>query len=472
MSNIASLRHRVKWFDPGSLDLRDMVLTMVIALSCFGFGLLFKHYAHLFDDTVILSTVLAITIARSQASADSRQRSMALAIIPAMAIAAGEASMLMGSHVALGDAIFVAALTTAVWIRRFGSRFAQVGTMMTLPFIAMLMIPSGLPFFGALHQLWSGAVAAVAVLCVALWQISARRIGFTQLPSGGVQPAPLRRDREKRSTKGISVSTRMALQMAAALSCAFALGHYVFGSHWIWVVLTAYIVCSGNRGRGDVVHKSAMRVIGAACGTAVATGLSGLLPPGDATSIVLIFVVIAFAVWLRPVNYAFWAFSVTAALAFLYGYFGESGAGLLGTRLEAILLGAAIGASATWLLLPVRSRGRPTAARKRSAGLDGGVSQGPGRYAGEAQSAPISDRSRNGFDGRGLPNTAGREYCDWSAPEWPRHPGGASAASMRGRSATACVGRPIVSRCARGSRHRSAHRITRGHNRIYPAGAE
>ena len=65
---------------------------------------------------------------------------------------------------------------------------------------------------------------------------------------------------------------------------------------------------------------------------------------------------IAFAVWLRPVNYAFWAFSVTAALAFLYGYFGESGAGLLGTRLEAILLGAAIGASATWLLLPVRSR--------------------------------------------------------------------------------------------------------------------
>ena len=258
MSNIASLRHRVKWFDPGSLYLRDMVLTMVIALSCFGFGLLFKHYAHLFDDTVILSTVLAITIARSQASADSRQRSMALAIIPAMAIAAGEASMLMGSHVALGDAIFVAALTTAVWIRRFGSRFAQVGTMMTLPFIAMLMIPSGLPFFGALHQLWSGAVAAVAVLCVALWQISARRIGFTQLPSGGVQPAPLRRDREKRSTKGISVSTRMALQMAAALSCAFALGHYVFGSHWIWVVLTAYIVCSGNRGRGDVVHKSAM----------------------------------------------------------------------------------------------------------------------------------------------------------------------------------------------------------------------
>ena len=49
----------------------------------------------------------------------------------------------------------------------------------------------------------------------------------------------------------------------------------MFGSHWIWVVLTAYIVCSGNRGRGDVVHKSAIRVIGAACGTLAPNGSFG-----------------------------------------------------------------------------------------------------------------------------------------------------------------------------------------------------
>lgn len=42
-------------------------------------------------------------------------------------------------------------------------------------------------------------------------------------------------------------------------------------------------------------------------------------------------------------------------LALLYRYFGESAAGLLQTRLEAILLGALIGVVSSWLVLPVRS---------------------------------------------------------------------------------------------------------------------
>jgi uncharacterized membrane protein YccC len=37
----------------------------------------------------------------------------------------------------------------------------------------------------------------------------------------------------------------MALQMAVALSAAFAAGFLVFPDHWGWCVLTAFIVCSG-----------------------------------------------------------------------------------------------------------------------------------------------------------------------------------------------------------------------------------
>jgi uncharacterized membrane protein YccC len=147
----------------------------------------------------------------------------------------------------------------------------------------------------------------------------------------------------------------MALQMAVALTAAFVVGHLVLPDHWIWVVLTAYIVCSGNRGRGDVLHKSIMRVVGAGLGTVVATGVSGLLPPGDSISIVVLFVVLGAAVWLRPINYGYWAACVTAALALLYGYFGQGGVGLLGTRLMGILVGAVIGAAATWLILPVKT---------------------------------------------------------------------------------------------------------------------
>ena len=242
--------------------------------------------------------------------------------------------------------------------------------------------------------------------------------------------------------------------MAAALSCAFVLGHYVFGSHWIWVVLTAYIVCSGNRGRGDVVHKSAMRVIGAACGTLVATGLSGLLPQGDATSIVLIFVVIAFAVWLRPINYAFWAFSVTAALAFLYGYFGEGGAGVLGTRLEAILLGAAIGATATWLLLPVRStdvlRQRENAYLGLTAAyladLGGGEAK-LNRLQSRIDQAMVSmDEVSRTLRAGNIALGQGQNGRDVLAS--------AIASSMRGRCAKACDGGPDRTRCAPSAWHR------------------
>jgi len=132
-------------------------------------------------------------------------------------------------------------------------------------------------------------------------------------------------------------------------------GRNFFGVHWTWVVLTAFIVCSGNRGREDVAHKAVMRVLGAGAGTLAATALAGAFPVGDAWSIVAIFAVLAVALWLRPVNYAYWAAGMTGALALLYGYYGERGPGLLADRLEAILIGAALAIAASWLLLPVRT---------------------------------------------------------------------------------------------------------------------
>ncbi len=143
--------------------------------------------------------------------------------------------------------------------------------------------------------------------------------------------------------------------MAAALGAAFAAGRSLFGIHWTWVVLTAFIVSSGNRGRGEAMHKAAMRVVGAGVGTLAATALSGAFPPGDRWSIVIIFAVLAVALWLRSINYAYWAAGMTAALALLYGYYGQRGIGLLATRLEAILVGAALAVAASWFLLPVRT---------------------------------------------------------------------------------------------------------------------
>jgi uncharacterized membrane protein YccC len=149
---------------------------------------------------------------------------------------------------------------------------------------------------------------------------------------------------------------RMALQMGAALAGAFLIGRLVFAPHWSWTVLTAFIVCSGNRGRGDVVYKSGLRVAGAVAGTVAATALAGVFGPGDPMSIAVILAILSVAVWLRAaLGYAYWAGCVTAVLALLYGYFGQSGTDLLLPRLGGILAGALVGIAASWFILPIKT---------------------------------------------------------------------------------------------------------------------
>ena len=147
----------------------------------------------------------------------------------------------------------------------------------------------------------------------------------------------------------------MATQLGVALAFALLVGHWLYPEHWPWVVLTCYLVCSGNRGRGDVLHKSVLRLLGAGVGTAAATVLASAFPAGDRTAVVLIFLVLALATWLRDRSYGFWAAGVTAVLSLLNGYYGISGVDELVQRLGGVLVGAVIGVGVSWFLLPVRS---------------------------------------------------------------------------------------------------------------------
>ena len=115
----------------------------------------------------------------------------------------------------------------------------------------------------------------------------------------------------------------LAIQMAVALAVSFVIGYVYFAERWTWIVLTAFIVGSGNRGRLDVAYKSVLRALG----------------------------------------YAWWALFVTLALALLQGFAGSSAPRILWPRLEEIVIRAIIGVASTWLVLPVRS----TAALRLSA---------------------------------------------------------------------------------------------------------
>jgi uncharacterized membrane protein YccC len=197
-------------------------------------------------------------------------------------------------------------------------------------------------------------VAGLVFLLVSAVQVLARWTGLA------VPPAPQRAAR--RAPK--QVSTKMAIQLGVALAVAFEAGRLILPAHWQWVVLTAFIVCSGNRSRGDVLHKSLLRVGGAGAGTLVATGLLGLFGPGGVGAVITMLVVLGTGTVLRTVSYAYWAGCMTTVMALALGYFGEDAAPLLAIRLVGILLGGVIGVGASWLVLPIKSR---NVARKRIA---------------------------------------------------------------------------------------------------------
>jgi uncharacterized membrane protein YccC len=137
------------------------------------------------------------------------------------------------------------------------------------------------------------------------------------------------------------------------MAAAFVVGHLFFSHRWSWTVITAFVVCSAARGRGDVVHRSGLRVAGAFTGAVTGT-LAAHLVAGDApAAITLIFCYLLIGLWLRELNYAFWAFCVTSLLAVLYGLNGERSTSLLIQRPEGILLGSACGIAAAYFVLPL-----------------------------------------------------------------------------------------------------------------------
>ncbi|WP_405006172.1 FUSC family protein [Kitasatospora purpeofusca] len=357
MSRYFSWIRRAVRFDPGFRLLRESAVTTAAMLAAYGSALLIEHFADLRVDVVVQAVVLAATAARVQLAADRYDRLLGLAVLPAAAAGAAEIGRLMTLHPNLADALFTLGTALAIWVRRFGPRAARAGGLLVLPLVALLVMPpDGGPVPGHDHTLWVALIAVVSGAWVALFQAAAVRTGLVPapVPTPAAPAAEATAAPEARRRPG--VHTRMALQMAGAVGGAFVAGRAVWPDHWAWVVLTAFIVCSGARGRGDVLFKGLQRAVGAAAGTVVATAVAGSFGPHEDAAVVLIFAVLALATWLRELSYAYWAGCVTAVLSLLYGWFGQSSDDLLRTRLAAIGLGAAVGIAASWLILPLRTR--------------------------------------------------------------------------------------------------------------------
>ena len=302
----------------------------------------------------VVAALLAVSLSHRASPASRAHAGTATVTIAGIALAAAGVGWLLHTSPALGALVFTAAMFFSIWLRNFGERARSAGALIALPLVALLVVPaqSAGARGGPLVDLALVASAGVISLAyVTVIQSLARRAGIQLFTSVAVETATPTRPKGI----GISSTTRMALQMAVALTAAFAVGLSAFPAHSGWTVLTAFIVCSGARGRGDAAYKGVLRLFGALTGTLAAAALARLWAPSGVGEAIAIFSVLFFGLWLRDVNYAFWAACMTLILALLARTNDGLNIALLGVRLEAMLVGALCAVAAAWFVLPIRT---------------------------------------------------------------------------------------------------------------------
>ncbi|MYS21361.1 Fusaric acid resistance protein-like [Streptomyces sp. DvalAA-14] len=212
--------------------------------------------------------------------------------------------------------------------------------------------------------------------------------------------------------RDLQPQTRLAAQLTMAMAAAFAIGHLLFPQHWMWTVITAFVVCSAARGRGDVVHRSGLRVAGAFTGALTGTLIAHLVAGAPVAAVTVIFCYLLIGVWLRDLNYAIWAFCVTSLLAVLYNLNGERGTALLVQRPEGILLGSACAIAAAFFVLPLRTeavmRGRAARALQALQDLLGAVREADPEPAAVRRLARRIDRAAGDLNDASAPARAHR----------------------------------------------------------------
>ncbi len=352
-------------------SLAQAVVTMLAIVATIAVSLLIAPE----PGPAVLGAMLCLTLSRSQLERDWRGRLEAAVALPFIGLLSAGVGLLLLNLRIVGAVVYVLGMFLSIFLRRFGPVPRRIGSLLALPFIALLVAPNPVPvssssaIHGPLALLVPALVALVAFAFVTLFQVAAMGIRMLPRPlpavaarvigapvaTGAIAPSPTSRPARK-----LDPSTRLALQMVLALALAFAIGFVFFPDRWAWIVLTVVVVAVGNSGRADVLFKGIQRVLGAAVGTVVA--LLGLdLPtiggPNLPTAILLLAIVFV-AVFLRPFGYVWWALFFTLALTLLQSLGGRAetaAAPLLGERLEEILLGTALALLVAWFVLPLKS---------------------------------------------------------------------------------------------------------------------
>ncbi len=332
-------------------DPRRAVVTIVSTLATFGSALILQRATGQSVSLDILAVVLSLSLSRVPGNHGWRRGVVTVAMVPIIGICAVSMGQLLLQHFVVGAAILTAAISASFFLRQFPWGFAQAGRLLLLPVTAILVVPAIGFTGGANGRWWDAAVALIALTWVTVTNGIAIWIGLVPPRRASV---PVQSTAQSTKTSWLrSGQTRMALQLAVSLTIAFLIGRNFFPTHWNWTVLTAIIVCGSGPSRGEVAVKGVTRLIGATVGTFIAGALASGLPGHHDSTVAIIFGILFVGSWWRETHYAVWAACATCVMALLTSYFGTFGGSVLGTRLLAILIGAACSIAVCSVVYPI-----------------------------------------------------------------------------------------------------------------------
>ncbi len=179
--------------------------------------------------------------------------------------------------------------------------------------------------------------------------------GTTQPPESEACPEDDDAD-AKQADRGLSQTTRQAIQVTIAASLAIVTGELVSPARWFWAVIAAFVIFAGTNSWGETLTKGWQRMLGTILGVPCGM-LAATLFAGDKTaSLAAIFVCLFCAFYFMTVTYSLMTFWITTMLALLYGLMGQFSFGVLMLRIEETAIGAVIGVTVAILVLPTNTR--------------------------------------------------------------------------------------------------------------------
>ncbi|MFP5020725.1 FUSC family protein [Pseudonocardia phyllosphaerae] len=162
----------------------------------------------------------------------------------------------------------------------------------------------------------------------------------------------------------ISLTTRQAVQVAAATTVAIVVGDALSEQRYYWAVLAAFLAFAGTSTVAETLRKAAHRIGGTMLGLLLAIPLVPLLGTSPQVVLPVVLISIFGAIYFFKLYYSLMIFFLTLLLGELYALLGSFTPDLMVLRLEETIVGGLAGCLASALILPTRTRVAADAARR------------------------------------------------------------------------------------------------------------